>query len=109
MEGTGGASVYALGHSQREIGRLSAQARVFEPFTRRMIQEAGLSQGMRVLDVGSGAGDVAFLCSTLVGPTGQVVGMDKAAAAVDAATERARSSGFDNVTFALGDPVEMAF
>jgi hypothetical protein len=59
MSGNGGGKGYALGHSSREIGRLSTQARVFEPFTRRMLQHAGVSPGMRVLDAGSGAGDVA--------------------------------------------------
>lgn len=36
---------------------------------------------MRVLDVGSGAGDVAFLTADLVGETGEVIGADKVAAA----------------------------
>ena len=61
MEDVGRGAGYGLGHSEREMGRLSAQARIFEPFTRRMLQQSGVSQGMRVLDVGSGAGDVAFL------------------------------------------------
>lgn len=52
---------YALGHSQRELKRLSTQAALFEPFTRRMFEQAGLTRGMRVLDVDSGNGDVAFL------------------------------------------------
>jgi SAM-dependent methyltransferase len=100
---------YALGHSDREIGRLTAQARMFEPFTRRMLEEAGVSPGMRVLDVGSGAGDVAFLCASLVGPAGDVIGMDKSPAAVETARERARLAGFTNVTFTVGDPAEMPF
>ncbi len=64
MEGITSNGGYALGHSEREIGRLSVQARAFEPFTRRMLEQAGVSAGMRVLDVGSGAGDVAFLCAS---------------------------------------------
>jgi ubiquinone/menaquinone biosynthesis C-methylase UbiE len=32
---------------------------------------------MRVLDVGSGAGDVAFLAAALVGAAGEVVGIDR--------------------------------
>ncbi len=105
MEGTG----YALGHSEREMRRLSAQARIFEPFTRRMITEAGVLEGMRVLDVGAGTGDVAFLCASAVGPAGQVIGVDRAQAAVETAQGRALSFGLGNVTFALGDPSEMSF
>ena len=53
-------NVYALGHAHSEIERLTVQAHMFEPFTRQFFEEAGLRPGMRVLDVGSGAGDVAF-------------------------------------------------
>lgn len=109
MAGTSSGAGYSLGHSERELGRLSAQARVFEPFTYRMLQQAGVSQGMRVLDVGSGAGDVAFLCASLVGPSGEVIGVDKAPMAVETARDRARSAGLENVIFATGDPAEMAF
>jgi len=49
---------YVLGHSDQELARLSEQARIVEPITRRFFREAGLVPGMRVLDVGSGAGDV---------------------------------------------------
>lgn len=100
---------YALGHSEREMGRLSAQAGVAEPFTRRLLQQAGLSPGMRVLDVGSGSGDVAFLCASLVGPAGEVFGMDTVPAAVETARERGRNAGFGNLTFAVGDAAEMPF
>ena len=59
--------LYALGHSDGELERLSVQSRFVEPITRQFLQEAGISTGMRVLDVGSGAGDVAFLAADLVG------------------------------------------
>src|SRR5262249_54917865 len=65
-------SRYALGHSEQELERLSRQAEIFEPFTRQLLQQAGISRGMRVLDVGCGSGDVSFLASELVGPSGKV-------------------------------------
>jgi tRNA A58 N-methylase Trm61 len=80
---------YAPGHSERELKRLTRQAEAFEPFTRRLLQRAGIESGMRVLDVGSGSGDVAFLASELVGSTGEVVGVDRAARAVEWASARA--------------------
>ena len=70
---------YALGHSTQELDRLAMQARLMEPFTRRVFEQAGLGAGMSVLDVGSGAGDVAFLVRQMVGPEGKVVGTDRAA------------------------------
>jgi SAM-dependent methyltransferase len=77
--------------------------------TRQYFVEAGLAPGLRVLDVGSGAGDVAFLVAELVGPEGDVVGTDVAAAAVDAASREAEARGLRWVRFELGDPAEMEF
>src|SRR5262249_31209164 len=74
-----------------------------EPITRGFFREAGIAPGMRVLDFGSGAGDVAFLAAELVGPSGEVIGIDRVAAAVNAANAGARAPGVDNVTFREGD------
>jgi SAM-dependent methyltransferase len=98
---------YALGHSEREMRRLGMQARIFEPFTLQMLRRAGVGKGMRILDVGSGAGDVTLLCASLVGFQGEVIGIDRSPQAVEAARERVRTAGIENVTFILGDPSEM--
>ena len=79
---------YLLGHSPEELDRLTVQARLIDPITRQFFVEAGVAPGMRVLDVGSGAGDVAFLVAGLVGPAGEVVGTDRSAAALAAARAR---------------------
>ena len=104
-----GNPVYALGHSDQELKRLGAQSRLIGPITRRFFQEAGIGAGMRVLDVGSGAGDTAFLIAELVGETGEVIGTDRAAAAVVAATKRAEAKGRSNASFREGNPAEMTF
>jgi SAM-dependent methyltransferase len=61
---------------------------------------------MRVLDVGSGAGDVAILAANLVGPTGEVLGTDTASEAVKAGESRARAQALTNVSFRRCDPAE---
>jgi len=100
---------YVLGHSERELERLTAQARLIDPITRRFFQAAGIAPGMRVLDVGSGAGDTAFLSAELVGAGGEVLGIDRSAVAVRAATARAKDKSCCNVTFIEGDPTETDF
>lgn len=100
---------YVLGHSDREIERLKAQARLIDPVTQRFFREAGLGPGMRVLDVGSGAGDVAFLAADIVGASGEVVGVDRVAAGLEVARARAAAKSLANVTFSVGDPAAMAF
>jgi ubiquinone/menaquinone biosynthesis C-methylase UbiE len=102
-------SFYALGHSEHELKRLSRQAQAIEPFTQQLFEEAGINQRMRVLDVGCGSGDVAFLIANLVGPSGEVVGIDRERKAVDWASARAHSRGVTNVKFIEGDPSEMEF
>jgi len=59
--------------------------------------------------VGCGSGDVAFLAADLVGPTGEVIGADRAAAAAQRATARAQAQDLRNVKFLEGDPTEMQF
>jgi ubiquinone/menaquinone biosynthesis C-methylase UbiE len=100
---------YALGHSDRELDRLALQARLVDPITRRVFRDAGIVPGMRVLDIGSGAGDTTFLAANLVGVTGEVVGVDRAPTAVVAAKARADALSLHNVSFLQGDPAEMTF
>ena len=100
---------YSLGHSDRELERLRIQARFIEPITRRFFTDAGIGPGMRVLDVGSGAGDVAFLVADLVGATGTVVGTDRSEGALVTARQRAEALGLTNTTFRDGDPTQLDF
>src|SRR5258706_11560786 len=100
-------SNYALGHSADELDRLRTQARLIDPITRRFFQEAGIAPGMRVLDVGCGAGDTSVLIAELVGDGGEVVGVDRAPAAIAAA--QAKAAGRRNLRFVEGDPAEMRF
>jgi ubiquinone/menaquinone biosynthesis C-methylase UbiE len=100
---------YVLGHSDQELKRLDRQAQLVDPITRQFMVEAGLGLGMKVLDVGSGAGDVAFLAAELVGPTGQVVGIDRSSAGLARARSRAEEKGLGNVTFRDSELSAMAF
>jgi 2-polyprenyl-3-methyl-5-hydroxy-6-metoxy-1,4-benzoquinol methylase len=100
---------YVFGHSEVELRRLAVQAELIDPVTRRLLVEAGVTRGMRVLDVGTGRGDVAFLIAELVGETGSVVGVDRAPPAVAVARERAERSSLVNVSFVEGDPAELTF
>lgn len=94
---------YALGRSDAETRRLILQQQIYGPLTRRFLAGAGITAGMRVLDLGSGAGDVALLLADLVGPTGRVVGVDVNAAILDTARARVDAVGWSNVEFRHGD------
>jgi len=90
---------YVLGQSEQESKRLISQASLIETMTTQMLATAGVSAGMRVLDLGCGAGDVSMLAGKLVGPTGGVVGIDRDPGVLAVASQRAAESGVANISF----------
>ena len=88
---------YVLGHSDFEIERLQIQAAVLANITRRLISECNIQSGMRVLDIGCGAGDVSMLLAEAVGPSGLVVAIDREARAVETTRSRAEVAGHRNI------------
>ncbi|WP_437635421.1 methyltransferase domain-containing protein [Sorangium sp. So ce854] len=74
-----------------------------DEMTGRLLADAGIGAGMRVLDVGCGRGDVSLMIAQRVGERGQVVGIDRDARPLAAARDRARELGFSNMTFVEGD------
>ena len=98
---------YILGHDRDELDRLIDQARFFGDLTDEVLRRAGVGPGMRVLDLGCGTGDVLFLATRLVGPTGAVLGVDRSAAAVAVAERRARDAGLGNVSFVVQELSEV--
>lgn len=96
-----------MGRSEAETERLIRQSGLYAPFTRRLLEQAGLGRGMRVLDVDTGAGDVALMVAEMVGPSGSVVGVDQNPEVLQTARARAVRAGFTNATFVQGDAGEM--
>lgn len=68
-------------------------------FTTRLLIDAGIEKGMRVLDVGCGSGDVSFLLLGLVGMTGEVVGVDHDARAIAVARQRSAAQNHTALRF----------
>jgi len=94
---------YVLGRTPAEHDRLSRQGRLVANITRHFLEEIGLRSGMRVLDVGSGVGDVALLAAPMVAPDGHVVGIDLDESALRMAGHRAAREELSNVQFRTCD------
>ena len=102
-------ATYTLGRTSHETTRLIEQSRIYGESTQRLCKRAGITEGMRVLEIGSGAGDVAFTLAERVGPTGQVIGVDVNASILDTARQRAIQAGMQNIEFIAGDARTLAF
>jgi SAM-dependent methyltransferase len=97
------ASDYVLGYSDSEQDRLIRQGMLLAPITERLFREAGITDGCRVLEIGSGVGDVAMIAARLVGTSGEVLGVERNAGFVARARERVAAIGFRNVAFVQAD------
>jgi SAM-dependent methyltransferase len=100
---------YVLGHSDEEMQRMQKQAVLWHPATHRFLEEVGIKAGMKVLDVGTGLGDVALLLADRVGPNGQVIGVDSNPTVLDVARRRTKAAAYMNVFFVQGDITQMEF
>ena len=101
-------SDYLLGSTDAEHERLIRQAVRLAPVTEGFFREAGIGPGQRVLDLGSGVGDVAMLAARLVGPSGEVVGIERDPRSITRARTRAADAGLRNVTFRQSDVAQFS-
>src|SRR6185436_15568436 len=61
-----------------------------------------LQPGQRVVDVGCGAGIDSLIAAKMVGPTGQVIGVDMTPAMLTKARRAAAEAGLTNIEFREG-------
>ena len=94
-----------LGDSGIEVSPRGFRVISVQDLTADVLKRSGIKRGMRVLDLGCGSGDASLLIAKMVGPSGLVVGVDEAAAAIDEAEKRATIAGHCYWTrFVKADP-----
>ncbi|MCM8557436.1 class I SAM-dependent methyltransferase [Sphingomicrobium sediminis] len=69
-----------------------------------VMELAGVSEGMRVADIGAGEGYYTVRLARVVGPDGRVVAQDIVSATRDALARRVQRENLDNVAVRLGEP-----
>jgi SAM-dependent methyltransferase len=94
---------YALGYSDSERERLVAQSLRFAPVTERFLRDSAVREGHKVLDIGSGLGDVAIAAARIVRTSGSVIGIERNADSIAVAQQRVAAAGHANVRFIQGD------
>lgn len=96
------AKTKAVGYSTEDLGCVPEEA-VMGLGCGNPTAIAELKAGETVLDLGSGAGLDAFLAAGRVGPGGKVIGVDMTREMIDKANAIAKSNGYENVEFRLGE------
>jgi SAM-dependent methyltransferase len=79
----------------------------FAPVIDHVLRRAGLQPGQRVLDLGTGTGQVAMRAAAQVRPGGQVLAVDPSADMLNIARQRAATLGLSNITFLAGRAEEI--
>ena len=102
-------ATYTLGRTSHETTRLIEQSRIYGESTRYLFKRAGITNGMRVLEIGSGAGDVALTLAQFVGREGHIVGVDVNAEILETACTRIRDAGITNIEFIAADARTLTF
>ena len=88
---------YVLGTHEEELARLGLQHRVWRPVVLDCWQRAGITVGKRVLDIGAGPGYAAVDLAEIVGPTGEVVAIERSKNFIRAMSEACRLRSLSNV------------
>jgi ubiquinone/menaquinone biosynthesis C-methylase UbiE len=94
---------YVLGSDDAEIARLDGQASSIAGATEALLRAAGIGGPMRVLDLGTGLGHVAFQVADLLDPSGSVLGVDQAERLLEIAERRRAAAGAENIGFLQAD------
>jgi SAM-dependent methyltransferase len=98
-------SRYLHGTDRREQARLS---RLNDLVNRRSLSELALQGGERVLEVGSGLGQLARAMARLAGPSGRVLGIERSPDQLRWALRAARASGEERlVEWRRGDALDL--
>jgi ubiquinone/menaquinone biosynthesis C-methylase UbiE len=90
---------YTLAPGETSNERLEVLHEIWGPLTRETALKIGMSAGARVADFGCGVGTVSALFAELVGPRGRVTALDRSAAQIERARDRASRAGHANIDF----------
>ena len=94
---------YVLKGGKPGYDRLLLLARERWPDTRALLERAGLSAGMRCIDIGCGGGEVTMAIARMVAPGGTVAGVDTDEVTLGLARQAAAQRGLGNVQFTALD------
>lgn len=109
MKAAGSGSFRVMSTSPVNVSYLRETASLLQKLKQRSYELMALGPGMRVLDAGCGPGVDTVPLARIVGPTGQVVGVDPDPAMLKAADEAAQAAGVVGILHAAGSATALSF
>src|SRR5437868_528799 len=88
---------YVLGTHDQEMSRLGLQHEVWRAVVLECWKRAGITTGHRVLDVGAGPGYATVDLADIVGPSGEVIALERSGNFVSALRQTASDRGLTNI------------
>jgi ubiquinone/menaquinone biosynthesis C-methylase UbiE len=96
--------MYPFGYCDEELQRLGEQHRVWQKDHQRLLTRAGFDQGDTLVDLGCGPGFTTLDLVRIVGPTGQIVAVDRdGERSIPWLREVADAAGFGNLNARVAD------
>lgn len=100
---------YVLGTHDEEVARLGLQHRVWRPHVLDAFRRAGIGPGASVIDVGAGPGFASTDLAEIVGPSGNILAVERSRRFLDVLEDRARRLGLANIEALELDVAESGF
>jgi len=98
-------SNYILQVGSQGSSRLERINNICGPYSQRFLTSTGLTQGITVLEIGCGTGNMTTWIAQQVGPTGSVIAVDISDQQLEIAKHAAEKQGLNNIEF-IHSPIE---
>src|SRR5262245_30240398 len=94
---------YILATGGKDVKRLRLLHEVYGPGTEALFHRVGLREGLRVVEIGCGSGNIACWVAQQVGPSGSVVAIDVSPDQIEVARQQAQRRNLRNIEFQVAD------
>jgi SAM-dependent methyltransferase len=94
---------YILATGGKDLERLRLLHEVYGPGTEALFHRIGLRDGLHVVEIGCGSGNIACWVAEKVAPGGSVMAIDNSAEQIEQARRQAQARGLRNIDFQVAD------
>src|SRR5262249_49460153 len=94
---------YILATGRKDVKRLRLLHEVYGPGTEALFQRVGLRDGLRVVEIGCGSGNIACWVAQQVAPGGSVVAIDASPDQIEEARRQSQRRNLRTIDFHVAD------